>query len=216
MQTEIENSEMLNNDLVYYIERIAGLKPIDDLEKFNRIDKKTAMIEHKEEKELYYTTSDFATMLYIFSLTILRLDEFVKEGPKALSLYPELVKERLNSVFLIIASDYSETPGGRYIADGNFSGEDFRDNCLEPRYLKALALNKKLVICFDGGYGYSVGFLEETFGGMIRKGYSSSDILNNIVFISNQDPNLVKTITNFMLDEEERLKRVRKNEDTKK
>lgn len=72
---------------------------------------------------------------------------------------------------LVIAKEFSETPGGRYKRSGKFSAEEFRDNILEDRYNKCLQSGENLVIDFDGGYGYSSGFLEESFGGFIRKGY---------------------------------------------
>ena len=35
-----------------------------------------------------------------------------------------------------IASEYSRTPGGRFIHEGKYSGEDFRETILKPLYLK--------------------------------------------------------------------------------
>ena len=112
--------------------------------------------------------------------------------------------ELLKRFSINIAEDYSETPGARYISDGPFSGEEFRDKLLEPRYLNCLSLGIKLIIDFDGGYGYPITFLEETFGGLVRKGYSGLDLLNNIVFISNEEPEIIEDITKFILEEEQR------------
>ncbi len=36
-------------------------------------------------------------------------------------------------MILKISEDYSETPGGRYIKEGKFSGEDFRNTHLIPK-----------------------------------------------------------------------------------
>lgn len=41
-----------------------------------------------------------------------------------------------------IAIEYSRTPGARYISDGPFSGEDFRDNFLEKNINNALKIIK--------------------------------------------------------------------------
>ena len=112
--------------------------------------------------------------------------------------------ELLKRFYINIAEDYSETPGSRYISDGPFSGEEFRDKLLEPRYLNCLHLGIKLIIDFDGGYGYPIAFLEEAFGGLVRKGYSGIDLLNNIVFISNEEPEIIEDITKFILEEEQR------------
>lgn len=70
-----------------------------------------------------------------------------------------------------VSEDFSATPGGRFIADGEFSGERFRDQLLRP----ALANNDCVEITLDGTRGYGSSFLEEAFGGLIRLGYFSKD-----------------------------------------
>lgn len=108
-----------------------------------------------------------------------------------------------------IANDYTQTPGARYITDGPFSGEDFRDNILEKKYLECVLKKEPLVVDFDGSYGYSTGFLEEIFGGMIRKGYSMNDLLNIIKFISKEEPGLISTIFRYMSEEQERQSKIK-------
>ena len=112
--------------------------------------------------------------------------------------------ELLKSFHINIAQDYSETPGARYISDGPFSGEEFRDKLLEPRYLNCLPLGIKLIIDFDGAYGYPITFLEEAFGGLVRKGYSGIDLLNNTIFVSNEEPKIIEDIKKLILEEEQR------------
>ena len=63
-----------------------------------------------------------------------------------------------------IAVDFSDTPGGRHYSDGPFTGEEFREKCIEPIF-RALKKGEKLLIDFDGAYGYPTSFLEEAFGG---------------------------------------------------
>lgn len=64
-----------------------------------------------------------------------------------------------------IAKDFSPHPAGRYVTDGPFSGERFRDDLLYP----ALRDNDRVEIDMDGALGYGSSFLEEAFGGLIRK-----------------------------------------------
>lgn len=64
-----------------------------------------------------------------------------------------------------IATDFSKTPGGRYVTDGPSSGEDFRERFLIP----ALAEGGVVVVELDGTRGYPSSFLEEAFGGLVRK-----------------------------------------------
>lgn len=108
-----------------------------------------------------------------------------------------------------IARDYTPTPGARYITDGPFSGEDFRDNILEKKYLECILKKEQLIIDLDGGYGYPAGFLEETFGGMIRKGYSMTDLLRVIQFVSQEELDLIPTILSYMSEEEARQAKIK-------
>lgn len=68
-----------------------------------------------------------------------------------------------------IANEYTKTLGGRFKSEGEFSGEDFRDGILLPKYLEAVKHNQILYINLDGGYGYGSSFLEEAFGGISEK-----------------------------------------------
>lgn len=103
-------------------------------------------------------------------------------------------------MILKIATEYSEIPGGRYIEDGLYSGEDFRDNVLEPKYKECLASQEKLIIDFDGGYGYGTSFLEEAFGGLVRKGYDAKEMIENMIFISNEEKTLIDRVKKYILD----------------
>ncbi|MCL2912807.1 STAS-like domain-containing protein [Shewanella corallii] len=81
-----------------------------------------------------------------------------------------------------IGKDFSDTPAGRFRSDGKHSGEAFRDDLLEKR-LSEVAEDEKLYIKIDDVEGYGSSFLEEAFGGLVRKGkYSSIDLLNKLVF----------------------------------
>ena len=68
-----------------------------------------------------------------------------------------------------IANDYTKSPGGRYITEGEHSGEDFREKILLPAFEKCQKNDEELIINLDGGYGYWSSFLEEAFAGLARK-----------------------------------------------
>ena len=97
-----------------------------------------------------------------------------------------------------IARDYSKTPGGRYRKDGKFSGEDFRENFLIPKYLMAKESGEQLIINLDGGYGYGSSFLEEAFGGLVRE-LDNVDI-DILAFVSNEEPQLLYDIKKYLED----------------
>ena len=72
---------------------------------------------------------------------------------------------------MIKVKDFSKTPGSRYRNEGlkAYSGEEFREDFLEPLFLEALNENKKLLVDLDGTIGYGTSWLEEVFGGLARK-----------------------------------------------
>lgn len=61
-------------------------------------------------------------------------------------------------------------PGGRYVADGPYSGEFFREEVLRPQLTAAISSREVLTVVLDGAPGYGSSFLEEAFGGLIRTG----------------------------------------------
>lgn len=65
---------------------------------------------------------------------------------------------------IVIGTDFSDTPGGRYYDDGPFSGQRFREEFLIP----ALKSNDTVVVDVSGVEGYGSSFLEEVFGGLVR------------------------------------------------
>lgn len=72
-----------------------------------------------------------------------------------------------------IASDFSKTPAGRFVTDGPFSGERFRDEVLVP----ALKNSDEVIVDLNGVFGFGSSFLEEAFGGLVRKCRFTSDEL---------------------------------------
>jgi hypothetical protein len=81
-----------------------------------------------------------------------------------------------------IASEFSTTPGARFKQDGPFSGEEFRENFLEPHF-KNSNDNSVIEIYLDGVEGYATSFLDEAFGGLARK-YGKANCLKRLKFFS--------------------------------
>lgn len=99
-----------------------------------------------------------------------------------------------------IATDFTETPGARYRLEGDYSGEEFREAILEPKFLEARGAGEKLTIDLDGGYGYPTSFLEEAFGGLARK-YGASSVSAVLVFISRDEPSLIDEIREYIVSQ---------------
>ncbi len=100
-----------------------------------------------------------------------------------------------------VARDFSECPGGRLRDNGPFSGQEFRDDYLIP-HVEALQNGEKLIVDLDGGDGYGESFLEEAFGGLVRR--MGQDVICKIVIISNDEPELVDSIAKYMKNANDR------------
>lgn len=98
-----------------------------------------------------------------------------------------------------IANDYTVTPGGRDVSDGPFSGEVFRDTVLYPLIQECLKNHEKILINLDGTFGYSTSFLEETFGGLVRKyNIPANELFKILDFISEDQPRNITKIKNYI------------------
>ena len=90
-----------------------------------------------------------------------------------------------------IAREYTDKPGARYESQGAYSGEKFRDTILYPKFIESIESGETLIVNLDGGYGYGSSFLEEVFGGLVRRlkreNNSNYEKVKNIEIISNDN-----------------------------
>ena len=93
-----------------------------------------------------------------------------------------------------IAREYSRFPAGRYRTDGPYSGERFRDEVLVP----ALRRGGQVEVELDGTAGYGSSFLEEAFGGLIRKHVLSVTEAADRIRLVTSDDSLESEIRGYM------------------
>ncbi|MEZ9069445.1 MULTISPECIES: STAS-like domain-containing protein [Vibrio] len=97
---------------------------------------------------------------------------------------------------IIKIADRYPCPGPRFIKLGPASGEEFRDTWLK----KTLHKSSELTIDLDGTDGYGSSFLEESFGGLVRSGEFSDDVILGIKFITTEEPELEEEILDYITD----------------
>ena len=102
----------------------------------------------------------------------------------------------MKDIIINIAKDYTKTPGGRYIKEGEFSGEDFRIKVLKPEFQKFISSDCKMTVILDGGYGYAPSFLEEAFGGLARE--TNNPKMKDIQIISEEEPSQIYKIQSYI------------------
>lgn len=96
-----------------------------------------------------------------------------------------------------IARNFSRIPAGRYLTDGPYSGEKFREEMLIPAF-KDPSINL-LEINFDGTRGYGSSFLEEAFGGLARElKIDAKTIFKKLKLVSNEDDTIISEVTEYI------------------
>lgn len=107
---------------------------------------------------------------------------------------------------LKVLTEFTSCPGARYAVEGHNSGEKFRQELLYPRLLEAIKQNTQLTVDLDGTAGYSCGFLEEAFGGLIRVNLLSLSEVNQFLKLcSDEEPELLDEIQEYLEDAHESL-----------
>lgn len=95
----------------------------------------------------------------------------------------------------IVVLDHFKFASARYRSEGPHSGEAFREDILLP----ALKASNAISIDLDNNFGFPASWLEECFGGLVRGGLSSDEVLNRINFLS-EDSLLVAEIIQIIKD----------------
>lgn len=104
-----------------------------------------------------------------------------------------------------VARDFSRTPGPRYINEGDFSGQLFREQFLLPIVREAISSKSMLRVDLDGTAGYGTSFLEEAFGGLVRENHIPlNDLLPILDIKSDEEDYLVEDITGYLKDASEK------------
>jgi hypothetical protein len=109
-------------------------------------------------------------------------------------------------ITISVAKDFSKTPGFRYRGQSpTTSGQQFREEILEPKYLEAVSKKEKLQVILDGTDGYLTSFLEESFGGLQRN-HLKSNVLDSIEIISNEERHWIEDIQRYVKEVLEKSK----------
>lgn len=104
-----------------------------------------------------------------------------------------------------IATDFSRIPCARFLSEGDYPGEEFREKFLCPMLKDAIEKKEKLEVDLDGTAGLGTSFLEESFGGLIRiDKINYQDIIDTIILISVDDPDYKVEIYDYLKEANEK------------
>ena len=85
-----------------------------------------------------------------------------------------------------LAKEFTDFPFGRYRNDGDASAEKFREDILIP----ALRNYGRVTVNLSGTNYYGSSFLEETFGGLVRQGFTKEELEEKLEIIHNALPSI--------------------------
>ena len=108
-------------------------------------------------------------------------------------------------IVINIAEHFANTPGSRNIDEGSYSGEEFLNSTLLPKFKQALSEKSVILIDLDNAEGYATSFLEEAFGGLARI-YGSKQVLKILEFKSLDEPLLIEEIITYIKEANDKLK----------
>lgn len=100
---------------------------------------------------------------------------------------------------LNVATDFSHIPGPRKKLEGEYSGEQFLDECLSPRYLDAVRDRVNLVVNLVALKVTQILFLTRLFGGLARE-FGPDRVSSVIEVKSNYEPYLADDIHKYISD----------------
>lgn len=96
-----------------------------------------------------------------------------------------------------VARDFTKTPGPRKRKDGQFSGQQFLEDLLRPRFVQVRDSGSTLRVNLDGVAGYPTSFLEEAFGGLARE-FSQDIVDRSIEIVCTDEPYLDQEIRRYI------------------
>ena len=101
---------------------------------------------------------------------------------------------------IIITKDFTDAPGARSPKDGEYSGEEFLEKLLKPKFEKVMHIEGGLLhVDLDSTEGYATSFLEAAFGGLARI-YGINTVLDHLDFKSLDEPGLVDEIKQYIFE----------------
>ena len=98
---------------------------------------------------------------------------------------------------LNVATEFSDMPGPRKRSEGQFSGQQFLEELLRPRFEVAKKLGCTLLVNLNGAAGYPTSFLEEAFGGLARE-FGASVVSSTLEIVCDDEPYLSDEILKYI------------------
>lgn len=123
----------------------------------------------------------------------------ITTGTKVTVFFSIPAQKDSTTIDISISKEFSRYPAGRYIKDGPYSGEAFREKLLVP----SLEKYDQVFVDLDDVSGYGDSFLEEAFGGLVRNGNFSKEELKNRMSLKTKKFSLAHRIWDYIAESNE-------------
>ena len=100
----------------------------------------------------------------------------------------------MSKMTLNIATEFSDTPGGRHKVSGKHSAEEFYESLLKPRFEYASKNNLKLNVVFDEIKALPEHFIDEAFGQRLASEFGVDRISQHLTLTSKDNPDYMKKV----------------------
>lgn len=94
---------------------------------------------------------------------------------------------------IVIVNDFTDTPGARTYEDGPYSGQEFFDKLLKPKFIEAEEKGVKLKIDLDGTNGYASSFINEAFS-LLGNEFGAENVWNILDLKSEEVPKYITKV----------------------
>ena len=114
----------------------------------------------------------------------------------------------MSNIIELKVRDFTNTPTGRYRVEGMYSGEEFRECYLEPKYLEAVQKDTILRVNIDC-MGHPSSFFNEAFGGLARKYSVTIDDIWKVIELASDEENseeMINEVKQYATDDFTRAK----------
>ena len=97
------------------------------------------------------------------------------------------------NICVSVARDFTTNPGADIIEHSDYSGQEFYEKILKPKFEEAIAKDAQLDVNLDFTNGYAASFLNQCFGSLVEE-FGIEQVYRTVSIISTEEPQWINYI----------------------
>lgn len=97
------------------------------------------------------------------------------------------------NICVSVAADFTTNPGADLIEHSDYSGQEFYEKILKPKFEEAIAKETQLDVNLDFTNGYTASFINQCFGSLVEE-FGIEQVYRTVSIISNEEPQWINYI----------------------